>query len=146
MKVYVPIPAQAPCSPASAALRAEGVEHEREYLPEDDSYGGMFVELWNAGDPFIICEWDVVPYPGAIQSLLECNERWCGFKYPLQGGNIAHSFGLNKYHPEGELPPTTEQVPWWQLDGVVVPALRKRGWRPHIHEPAVAHARKGDND
>jgi hypothetical protein len=108
---------------------------------EPCDYGEYFTNMWARGAPFVVCEWDIVPWPGAITRLLECSEPWCTHRYPV-GGNVTTSFGIGKYRPSGPAAEEWARTPWHLLDGLVVPVLRARLGEPHIHEPPVAHVRR----
>lgn len=110
-------------------------------LPNENDYSALWCDLWTAGRTFVLVEWDIVPWPGAVTALLDCPEKWCSYQYPLHKGNLAHSFGINKVDPVGPAPDEWRDIHWARLDGAVLPELQKRLSRPHIHEPAVAHAK-----
>ena len=139
-------------SPAYRALQIEGVYARthppqlREVLtPAPYDYGCLFADLWNAGGSFVVCEWDIIPFPGAVYDLLECPEPWCTHRYPLHQGNLTTSFGIGKYRPpKGDRAPLIwRETPWHLLDSAVLPVLKKRlSVKPHVHEPPVAHARR----
>jgi hypothetical protein len=109
--------------------------------PDPFDYGKLFARLWNRGDPFVIVEHDVIPWPGAIGALIECPELWCTHRYPLHRGNVCLSFGIGKYRPTGPAPEHWAETRWDALDGQVVPHLNKLFGHSHVHEPPVAHAR-----
>jgi hypothetical protein len=141
--MIVVIPSPEPRCPALDALEMEGVDELHLALctaPTD--YGRVFSEYWNRGEPFIVCEWDICPWPEAIDKLSECNAGWCAHRYPLHRGNVTLSFGLGKYRPQGEAPAEWAQTRWDQLDGQVIPVLNRLYGKPHVHEPPVAHARR----
>lgn len=107
-----------------------------------NDYGQVFAHLWEVGDPFIICEHDIVPWPGAVEQIATCRKPWCSFKYPLNRGHLATSFGIGKYTPDGPAPDSWRETAWDRLDGQVIPHLRKLYGAPCVHSPAVAHARR----
>lgn len=134
-------------SPAARALAMEGFDNgddrgrAHEYLcVADTDYGMCFANLWAGGEPFVICEWDIIPWPGALTALLDCPEPWCTHRYPV-GANLTTSFGIGKYRPTGPADPSWAETPWHLLDGFVVPVLNRLFGRPHVHEPPVAHCR-----
>lgn len=140
LRVVVATP-EADC-PASLALRFEGVEIEEHVLMDDLAYGNLYADLWEAGEEFVLCEWDIIPWPGAIQGLAICPEPRCSHPYPLAPGNVALSFGIGKYRPIGPAPQHWRETRWNMLDGQVVPVLNERLGRVHVHDPPVAHARR----
>lgn len=126
------------CS-ARRALEAEGVDHDEVEVVGLYGYGELFTDLWDAGEDFVLVEWDVIPWPGAVAALLACKEEWCAHRFPLHRGNLAFAFGLNKFKPKGPSSPKWAETAWNLLDGEVVPVLNQRYGAHHIHEPAVAH-------
>lgn len=119
-------------------------------------YGTLFAALWNIGEPFVIVEHDVVPWPGAVEELHACAEPWCAFAYsPLDGPLADHDgppMGCAKFTPEGPVPfeavteigegGSRKGIPIWdRLDLTVGRSLRARGLTVHQHHPCVAHIR-----
>jgi hypothetical protein len=129
-------------SPAYRALRMEGVDAGEYPCMDPFDYGAHFTGLWDRHQAFVIVEWDIIPWPGAVAALLECPKRWCTHCYPVHRGNLTVSFGIGKYIPVGPAPEEWSETPWHLLDGAVVPVLQERLGRPHVHEPPVAHARR----
>lgn len=127
---------------AYRALRIEGLDPVELKLVTDFGYGNLFAGLWDQGEPFVIVEYDIVPWPGAVQALIDCPEPWCTNRYPLHRGNVALSFGIGKYVPTGEAPAEWSRVPWHLLDGSVIPFLNKLFGHSHVHEPPCAHCRR----
>jgi hypothetical protein len=140
MNVYVATP-ELGC-PAVHALRMEEASFSTLLCPNPESYGEHFSRVWDRGQPFVIVEWDIVPWPGAVRDLLACPKPYCTHRYPLHSGQLAVSFGIGKYVPRGPAPEEWATTEWKYLDGAVVPVLHERLGRPHIHEPACAHARR----
>ena len=58
---------------ACATLKTEGVKFQAFVTKEDDDYGKMLWSLWQEQLPFVLIEWDVAPWPGAITQLHECS-------------------------------------------------------------------------
>lgn len=146
MQIVVATP-EVDCA-AFRALRQEGVGELRESVLEKSvSYGVLFAGLWDAGEPFVLVEWDIVPWPGAIDRLAACEAGWCSHRYPLHlrpdgSANVALSFGIGKFRPLGPAPEEWQTTEWGALDGQVVPILHQRVGRVCVHEPPVAHARR----
>jgi hypothetical protein len=140
MIVTVPTPEY--FAPATRALRMEGIGVDEELCTKPNDYGILFAHLWDRGDPFIICEHDIIPWPGAVAKLADCRECWCTHRYPLHVGNVARSFGIGKYQPVGQAPFEWRDTEWRMLDGQVIPLLNRLYGHPHTHEPPVAHARE----
>ena len=141
-QVVVVYPSNIVRAPAARALEMEGIVDILEFpCAQPNDYGIYFAGLWDAGAPFVIVEHDIIPWPGAIRALLDCPEPRCTHRYPLHRGNVALSFGIGKYIPEGPAPEHWATTRWDALDGQVVPVLNERLGPPHVHEPPVAHAR-----
>ena len=88
-------------------------------------------------------EHDIVPYEGAIESLQECSEPYCGVPYQV-GINIGTWLGLTKFSPEvmAAVPDAfdrMERTAYDSLDGQLLPYLRQRGFQTHVHWPAAQH-------
>lgn len=112
-------------------------------------------ECWERGEGFVMLEHDVVPWPGAVQDLLECPWPWCFFGY-LAGidfvENGAAPFGLVRFTAEfiAATPDVWTQMrsryegcpdPWRMCDIHLGDYMRGRGlFRPHQHTPAVLNA------
>lgn len=145
MNVHVATPD--PECEAFRALRAEGIKATEHELRGDQDYGRLFYRLWQAGEPFVLIEWDVVPWPGAVEKLLACPKPWCVHEYHLQPYHLAHSFGAAKYAPVGPPDEVWNEVVWWQLDGYAIPTVIERlGKPPCMHRPAFPHCRRLDRD
>lgn len=130
-------------SPAARAMRMEAIGVE-EWLCEGPlHYGRAFAAAWS--EPFILCEWDVVPWPGAIKLLWDCPQPWCIHRYPIGRGmqQWTPALGIGKYRPAGKPPLELRETPWQLVDGVVVPWLMETFGEPHVHEPPVAHPKLG---
>jgi hypothetical protein len=132
-------------SVACCALEMEGLDVEEWPCRDDYAYGRMFARFWDRGEPFVVVEWDIIPWPGAVTGLVGCPEPWCSHRYPLAPGlHWTTSFGIGKYAPQGKALAEWRKTPWRLLDGAVIPVLRERlASRPHVHEPPVAHAKRG---
>lgn len=127
--------------PAAWALATEGVAYGATLNLDPFDYGSHFSDLWNEGKPFIVVEHDIVPWPGALKELWECDQPWCGYPFPQPDHNLANGFGVAKYRPRGSAPEEWPETEWRYLDGAVVPVLHERIGRIHLHGPPVAHAR-----
>lgn len=138
MKLVVATPED--YSPASRALRMEALGVDEVVCSGPLDYARLFERLWAEGDRFVLCEWDVAPWPGAAAALAGCERPWCVHRYAQGRGMFAHGLGLGAYTPEG---PLSLDAPWQVLDGQVLPALRELIGEPHVHEPPVAHVRRG---
>lgn len=114
-------------------------------IAADYEYARLFRQLWDEGDPFVIVEHDVIPWPGAIRNLWECDEPWCAYPYYVRGGLHA-ILGCVKFVPEalGPCPlPEGEAIHWTNVDEIAIPELSRRGFPGHQHHPAVSHLHFG---
>ena len=64
---------------------------------EDDAYWKLMCEIWERRELVVINEHDILPYPTAIQALLDCPYHWCSYTYEMKGGyGIHHGLGCTK--------------------------------------------------
>lgn len=146
MEVYVPA-IDSNC-PAASALSVEGVDFHLALMIDDLGYGTLLSYLWTYGESFIVLEHDVVPFPGAIDALAECDKDWCVHKYPPGPNKLYYSMGCMKVSDSlidktRDLPHryNWEETKWSQLDGKVYPGLLEVAKEPHIHHPPLAHVK-----
>jgi hypothetical protein len=143
LDVYVPIP-RGRASLAVLVLQAEGVRHTPVQIPSGStSYAAWLADTWEAGDGFVVVEYDIAPYVGAVDALAFCQEPWCVHRYPTRAGSVTWALGLVKFstplvRSRPGLGDEWRDVDWQSLDGAVINTLRRGA--PHVHEPAVAHA------
>jgi hypothetical protein len=128
------------------ALEDSGFAWEAVALdPEDnEAYYRLLADLWRSGDDFLICEQDMVPPPGAIKALDECDCEWGGNAYWLYGGfgvwmGVTRFRGeLTRRHPD--LMETIVSRDWHALDSAIINHLRLLGYKDaHWHWPAAKH-------
>lgn len=115
------------------------------------SYTDHLQVRWDEGEKFINMEHDIVPWPGALEDLWECNNPWCFFGY-RQGidmvANGAAPFGLVKFDQAiiESTPVVWEEMrkkydrtlkPWMSHDLHFYEYATTRGYTPHQHYPAV---------
>lgn len=120
---------------ATQGLRPRLFKMERTY-----SYDLLFRQLWNRGAPFIIVEQDILPWPGALAQLWQCNEPWCGFPY-FVFGELRSYLGCTKFDPAklGECPLSGDLREWMLIDKVIEKNLLTKEFGGHLHSPAVTH-------
>jgi hypothetical protein len=113
-------------------------------LDADFAYARLFRSLWQEERPFVLVEHDILPWPGALQQIWECEHPWCGFRYYIFG-ELRSALGCVKFDPVrlGECPLPDELIPWSKIDMKVIRSLSERGERGHLHEPAVGHLNYG---
>jgi len=133
--------------PAALALRKEGVEFELVLMEHEYSYSDMFTRLWKEKEDFVSLEHDIVPWPGAIEEIWDCQfNLWCSYEYPLAPGTLRPALGcirvnsiLMKNYPS--FYKLWDNKPWNNLDGSVCPALEAVAGKTHIHTPPFAHVK-----
>ncbi len=125
------------------ALRPRYVDMNAE-LDAPYAYHRLIHSLWAEGKPFILVEHDILPWPGALEQLWECECAWGAFRYHVLG-NLAAYLGCVKFDPLklGPCPLPEEPMPWTKLDLHIVKTLTSRGERGHVHNPPVCHLNRG---
>lgn len=121
-------------------LEMQGLAPRYERLVGDYDYDRLFRRLWAAGEPFILVEHDVLPWPGAVQQLWTCERPWCAFEYFMLG-ELRVALGCTKFDPRrlGPCPLPDEAHDWRHMDWHVIDTLTTRYECAHLHEPAVSH-------
>ncbi len=110
-----------------------------------DAYYLFLAQLWDEGEGFLIVEEDIEIHADVIPQLEACPEPWCLFGFPGAGGALLHgSLGCTRFSTEliAAVPDLMSKLPvrdWKRLDSEILPALLKRGYEQHIHEPPVPH-------
>lgn len=158
MKVCVP---QTALQPATALYLDEltalypdrfTVEHVR--VRNRWGYIEHFEHRWALGEDFINLEHDVVPWPGAMHGLDDCEQPWCFHTYVHGIDSVANGgavFGLVRFRAEiiAALPRVWHGLrsrygvhpqPWRYCDVYFFNYAREHGFTPHQHHPAVFHA------
>ena len=100
-----------PCTDVQPGTRVALLGYEPEYVDvsaDRHAYWRYFADRWAAGETFISCEHDVVPWPGALESLTECPEPWCAFGYSARD-----DFGAPLGPPLVRVPRFSVGVPKW---------------------------------
>lgn len=72
-------------------------------MDDDRGYPEFLKARWEEGKTFINVEHDVVPWAGALESLWECDHRWCAFAYGDEiytDDNHTPVFGCCKFSSE----------------------------------------------
>lgn len=126
----------------------------------DWAYNHYLSDSWYAGRTFINLEHDIVPWPGAVESIDQCEKPWCfyGYRADLRMVEIgAANFGLVKF--SDVLIATTKNVwkdmrddpdyspinkPWRFNDLWFFQYATKLGFVPHQHWPSVLNAHPPD--
>ena len=112
--------------------------------PQD--YTRHLQQCWEKGQTFINLEHDIVPWPGAIASLLECPQPWCAFGYLpyLDITTNAPNLGLAKFSDVfiSATPQLWQRMPsrpaqWRYNDMWLWEYAKTHGLLPHQHWPSV---------
>lgn len=138
MKVI--IPALSHDCPAAKALKCMGIDHTVHIMENDYSYAELISSLWGKED-FIIVEHDIIPYPEAFESLMNCNYSYCGCYYHI-GGSLGGTLGFTKFEKifTKNIPIDFTGVKWTHLDAKIAGELEKLDiWDFHRHYPSVTH-------
>jgi len=143
MKVIVPFALDSRMLAAvRIALFHERVKPECKLMEGEHDYYDLVKGLWEAGDPFIINEHDVIAWPGALKRLEDCPMPWCTFTYRSSAGWIKDGLGLVKFDP-GNLPNIFAEEftikHWGNLDVQIARRLQSNLVHPCTHTPAVTN-------
>jgi hypothetical protein len=145
-------------SVAERCLETEGTAYDVhhilqsfDYSGQPEAYATLLAKYWMAGEEFINLEYDVAPWPGALEQLWACPEPFCHFPYPgLPPGRLVEGIGCTKFGQAiiDKIPNSWEDwgnVPWWDLDGAIITEIKQAGFNRHVHMPYVAHIRRPAN-
>ena len=161
MTMNVIVPYVNPMDAQATALAMERIYPTYIKMEDDEHYWRLLKELWTSGEPFIILEQDMIPWPGALKQLWDCEEEWCAFPYKLSHDNgFTCALGCTKFGSQ-----LTQRLPnaldllaeghttlFWARDGItkhwlgldsrlamtIYKKADRNGW-PHRHEPPVIH-------
>lgn len=108
-------------------------------------YWHLLCEMWEAGDPFIIVEQDIAPWPGAVAELWGCGS-WCAMPYNYGGSAIIAAHGFVKFGAD-ILEATRAEVldvkgdmrHWTRADTTINELLERSEFTRHIHTTPVLH-------
>jgi len=143
MKVVVPFSLDARMLEAvRVALFHERVKPDCRLMSGETDYYDLVKSLWQSGEPFIINEHDIIPWPGAIKKLEDDESPWSTFRYRSPAGWIEDGLGLVKFEPL-RLPnifaKEFDQKHWSNLDVQIARRLQANGIHPCVHSPAVSN-------
>ena len=129
-------------TPVRIALQHENRHPKCAFMEGDTSYHDLLWKLWDAGEPFILNEHDIISWPGAISKLEECDNPWCTFLYRCEAGWLKRGLGLVKFDPS-RLPNIFEEpfgdTHWRCLDTQIAQRLERHGIEVCNHKPAVTN-------
>jgi hypothetical protein len=101
-------------------------------------------QRWQEQVTFINVEHDVVPWPGALESLEVCPQLWCSFGYDAMASNFVQPpLGLAKFSSEFilALPDIWDSdLSWQTLDEHLCNYAKNEGYEAHQHRPSVFNA------
>lgn len=113
---------------------------------DDHAYLNHLRSCWERQETFINIEHDVVPWPGALESLECCPQMWCSFAYDAAAADFARApLGLAKFTSEfiDAIPDVWESdISWQDLDAHLWRYATQRGHQAHQHRPSVLNANK----
>ena len=139
--------------PAELALEVEGIKCDVRIVSETHSYEGddtfaycdHIEKLWGEGKGFINLEHDVVPWPGGLDELWNCEQPCCRFQYPVfPPGSHSKGIGCVKFSEEVVQKVNSDEwcnQSWWDLDGTLMSSIKGAGFTIHEHRPLAAHVR-----
>jgi len=129
-------------TPVRIALQHENRHPDCVYLDGDKAYHNLIRTLWHNNKPFILNEHDIIPWPGAISKLEECENPWCTFLYRCEAGWLKRGLGLVKFDPS-RLPNIFDEpfgdTHWRCLDTQIAQRLERAGYEVCNHKPAVTN-------
>ncbi len=132
--------------PVQVALFHEQYPTSYKLMSKDDDYYLLVKDLWAKGEPFIICEHDIIPWPGAIREIEDCDHPWCTFWYRSPAGWLRNGLGLVKFNPQ-QLPNIFAEEfakkHWGGLDMQIANRLQAHGLEAHTHSPAITNLNPG---
>ena len=141
------VPTRAASSPAARALVIEGFEVTEVVMEDPFHYGRLTADLWALGKGFVMVEDDVVPWPGAIQAMLDCPKEWCAYEFPRTyvqhepRSGFTVSMGCTKLTAAilERYSPAFGDLRWDEVNGPIEEALSSETC--HLHYPPVAHVK-----
>jgi hypothetical protein len=110
-----------------------------------------FQARWDEGRPFVNMEHDIVPWPGAISEMWECDGQWCFYGYLPEVDCVKNGcapFGLVKFTDKfiSATPDVWREMrhefagnefAWAMCDVWLYRYAEDRGIKPHQHLPSV---------
>ena len=136
------------------AVHASGIGAMRFNLEgsDDTRYAHLLQRMWEAGNPFINVEQDIVPDPNVLWGMSRCHHEWCAMGYPVSGRDVFPGIGCMKFSARliAEQPMAMylslyeragkrEWSHWRSCNERIVGHLVARGYRCHRHYPDAQH-------
>jgi hypothetical protein len=118
----------------------------------EHAYSYYFRKRWTEGRAFINIEHDIVPCPGAIEAIEQCDHDWCLYNYSLPVHRLqnleeiksgAMPLGLVKISANliAKTPKMwNEPIGWSLCDKQLTDFARMAGFSVHQHQPSVVNA------
>lgn len=116
------------------------------------SYATLLESLWARGFDLVIVEHDIVPAPGMIKGLLDCEALWCSHYYHVGSAVYTTGLGLCKFSRtlQEQLPGAAQlaaahpktgggRMDWTGLNESIERVLTRRAVVQHVHEGYPAH-------
>jgi hypothetical protein len=121
----------------------------------DDAYHAELCDWWAERGDLVIVEQDILPAPGIVAELEQCEQEWCVSSYPIlttEGeipwdwglGCVKFSHALRSREPTGAIdagePGEYDVEPakcWWMLDVRLGCRLARVGALPHAHRGSL---------
>ncbi len=112
---------------------------------QDFQYGGLLLDWWRRGEPFVVVEHDIVINDKVLPQFEECDHDWCCFAYSTaKRGRLVHSLGCARF--SARLLERTQKdagylriCPWWACDQAIAKICMRAGFAAHTHWPMVEH-------
>jgi hypothetical protein len=117
----------------------------------------LLLQLWAAGEPFLLIEHDIEIHERVVRSLRYCPRPWCAFPYSGPGFHsngdpmLRESLGCTRFsaklmRDEPDLLAVAAAMSqglaagdWRRMDASISPTLKQRGYVVHVHAPPVLH-------
>jgi hypothetical protein len=117
-----------------------------------ESYFWLMHRCWKEAQTFVVIEHDIVPWPGAIRAIHDCESILCAYQAPIGTFNGEYSgLGLGVWKlgksllekfPDHLDDPTLTRL-WHKVDGEMISRLvYDKGIEIHYHHPPVVHLSK----
>lgn len=113
-------------------------------LSADTDYHDLLAGMWTGAEDLIVVEQGVDPAPGVVSTMAACRRPWCASPYWVGHSWLADGLGCTRIaarvqvrHPDlwatFEVDDGLPARDWRRVDTRLSAALRRRGYRPHVH-------------
>lgn len=142
MKIVVPYtnPEAFQFKSVRVALEQDDYKADLRLVEGNEGYYNLLSEYFSNGNPFVVVEHDIIPWPGAIKQISDCSEPWCTFSYRCAAGWLTWGLGCVKFEPR-RLPNLMDFgcKMWNTLDRSILMAGKRNQISPHVHGPHVTN-------